>query len=277
MTTTSPIVEMAQTKVVVLPNIAVPHGCSTRIGGKSAGYLSSFNTGFTVGDDPANVWQNREVFAQHLQTPNLPWLLSMTHGTEVVVVKEAPPIPDDLTARPGTHYQADGCVTDVPGVPLSLTVADCVPVFFHDPVKEAVGVSHAGWRGTVGGIVSRTVETMVDQFGSKPSDIQVGIGPSIGPTAFEVGEEVVAEFQAAFPNNPEIILPHPQPETGKAYIDLWMSNRLMANRAGVPDENVVVSGWCTVSHPEMFFSHRRDQGKSGRLLAGIILPSKRIS
>lgn len=272
MKTTSPMVDLGQTKVVVLPNIRVPHGCSTRVGGKSEGHLASFNTGFTVGDEPSNVWHNRGLFAQLLKAENLPWLLSMTHGTEVVVVNEAPPVPTDLSVRPGTFYSADGCVTNVPGVPLSLTVADCVPVFFHDPVQKAVGVSHAGWRGTVGGIVKRTVEVMGEHFDSQPNDIQVGIGPSIGPKSFEVGGEVVEEFRAAFPENPEIILPHPNPGSGKAYIDLWAANKLMARRAGVPEKNIEISGWCTVSHPELFFSHRRDKGKSGRLLAGIVLP-----
>ena len=269
-----PLVEVGPTKVVVFPHITSPHACSTRLGGVSPTHLASLNAGFTVGDDPANVWHNRSVFSRHLGVKNLPWLLSMDHGNRVVAVEKAAPLPADLTVRPSTSYQADGCITNMPGVPLSLTVADCVPVFFEDPVKKAVGVTHAGWRGTVAGIVTETVKALQENYGSSPEDIRVGIGPSIGPDAFEVGPEVVAEFLEAFPENPEIVRSHPQEEArsaGKAYIDLWTANRLMARRGGVPDGNIVISGWCTVSHPDLFFSHRRDKGRSGRLLAGIIL------
>lgn len=268
------LLDVGPTKVVVFRNIGVSHGCSTRLGGSSKGHLESLNTGFTVGDEPSSVWQNRACFAAHLGVDNLPWLLSMNHGTDVVAVPSYVDCPEDKTCRPGTTYSADGCITNVPGVPLSLTVADCVPVFFHDPVVKAVGVTHAGWRGTVGGIVTRTIEALVHHYGSSPADIQVAVGPSIGPESFEVGSEVVEEFRSAFPDFPQIIRSHPNPEAaaaGKAYIDLWESNRQMALRGGVPEKNITISGWCTVSHPELFFSHRRDKGRSGRLLAGIIL------
>lgn len=270
----SSVVTVGETRVVTFEHIPVPHGCSTRVGGVSQGHLKSLNAGFTVGDDPANVWLNRGRFARHLGVSNLPWLLSMDHGTRVVAVEQQVPLPEDLTQRPGTHYQADGCITNVVGLPLSLTVADCVPVFFYDPKVRAVGVTHAGWRGTVGGIVAETVHSLKSRYGSDPADIRVGIGPSIGPESFEVGPEVVREFQDRFPDNPEIVREHPDTvsrEAGKAYVDLWRANLVTATWAGVPEENIRVSGWCTVSHPELFFSHRRDRGKSGRLLAGIVL------
>ena len=265
---------VGETKIVSFDHISVPHGCSTRVGGVSTGHLESLNTGFTVGDSPSNVWQNRARFARHLGVENLPWLLSMTHGTEVVAVEKKTPVPTDLTSRPGTTYEADGCITNVRGLPLSLTIADCVPVFFFDPKVGAVGVTHAGWRGTVNGIVRRTVECLTEHYGSAPADVRVGIGPSIGPEAFEVGAEVVEEFAAAFPDDEGVIRPHPDEDlraAGKAFVNLWRANQLMALRAGVPEERIEISGWCTASHPELFFSHRRDKGKSGRLLAGIVL------
>lgn len=271
----TPLLEVGPTKVVVFPHISVPHACSTRVGGVSENHLSSLNTGFTVGDSPTNVWTNRGILSRHLGVENLPWLLSMTHGDKVVAVERKAPMPKDLSIRPSTWYEADGCITNVPGVPLSLTVADCVPVFFEDPVKKVVGVTHAGWRGTVAGIVTETVQAMVELYGCAPSDIKVGIGPSIGPTAFEVGPEVVKEFRSAFPDEPDLVIEHPDQtarERGKGYVNLWLANRIMARRGGVPENNIICSGWCTVSHPELFFSHRRDKGRSGRLLAGIILP-----
>jgi YfiH family protein len=154
-------------------------------------------------------------------------------------------------------------------LPLVLTVADCVPVFFHDPRARCIGLAHAGWRGTVAGIVTETLQAMARAYGSDAGNVLVGVGPSIGPDAFEVGPEVVEEFRAAFPEQTDLIRPAAEP--GKATIDLWRANTVMALRGGARPENVVVSGWCTVSHPDLFFSHRRDQGRTGRLLAGIIL------
>lgn len=270
---TTPLLDVNSTRVVTFSHIQVPHGCSTRVGGVSPPPWDSFNAGFTVGDQAEAVWENRRRFAQHLGVDNLPWLLSMDHGKTVVRVDEAAPVAPDKTVRPSTFYQGDACVTNVPGVPLSLTVADCVPVLFHDPVARAVGVAHAGWRGTVAGIVKETVEAMVRHYGSRPQDVRVGIGPSIGPDSFEVGSEVVAEFAAAFPES-GVVLEHPQEHArsqGKGFVNLWEANRRMALRGGCQESNIVCSGWCTVSHPELFFSHRRDRGKTGRLLAAIVL------
>ena len=265
--------DIGQTKVVSFPHISVPHGCSTRIGGVSVGHLESLNTGFTVGDDAASVWENRSRFGALLGAKNLPWLLSMTHGTEVIRVDQKATLPEDFSSRPGTFYSADAAVTNVKGVPLSLTVADCVPVFFYDEGSQSVGVAHAGWRGTVGGIVSRTIEKMQSEFGANPAQIRVGIGPSIGPQAFEVGAEVLAEFSAVF-SEPGVVLEHPDSvarQAGKGFVNLWEANRRMALRAGATEENIQISGWCTHSNPTEFFSHRRDAGKTGRLLAGIVL------
>lgn len=255
-------------QVVTFPHLSVPHGCSTRVGGVSPAPYDSLNMGFTVPDDPAAVWENRRRFAACLGQENLTWYLSMTHGKEVARIDVKPPVPDAKVTAPRPLYPADACITNVPGVPLNLTIADCVPVFFHDPKTRSIGLAHAGWRGTVAGIVKETVAAMSSAYGSRPDDVLVGVGPSIGPQKFEVGPEVVSEFRQAFPQNPELIV---EGEGGKALIDLWRANCLMAFAAGVPEANVVVSGWCTVSHPELFFSHRRDRGRTGRLLAGIIL------
>lgn len=257
------------TKVVTFPHLSVAHGCSTRIGGVSLAPWDSLNAGFTVPDEPEAVWENRRRFGACLGVECLPSLLSMTHGKEVARVDRRPDPPQEHSRAPRAIYSADACVTDRAGVPLTLTVADCVPVFFHDPVGRCIGLAHAGWRGTVAGIVRETVQAMEREYGSRPENVLVGIGPSIGPSAFEVGAEVCEEFRAAFPENPELITP--LPAEGKSLIDLWRANTLMAVSAGVPESQVVVSGWCTVSHPELFFSHRRDQGRTGRLLAGIIL------
>lgn len=257
------------TLVVTFPHLPVKHGCSTRVGGVSASPFHTLNTGFTVSDDPVAVWENRRRFAACLEQEWLPSILSMTHGKEVARIDSAVPVPADRTRAPRPPYSADACITNRAGVPLSLTIADCVPVFFFDPKAGCIGLAHAGWRGTVSGIVKETVEALRAAYGSRPGDLLVGIGPSIGPQQFEVGSEVACEFAKEFPEHPELI--SPMPESGKARVDLWLANRYMARRAGVPDENIVDSGWCTASHPEYFFSHRRDRGHTGRLLAGIVL------
>ncbi len=264
----TPLKDVGSTQIVTFPHLTVPHGCSTRVGGVSEAPFESLNMGFTVADDPAAVWENRHRFAACLGQDNLTWFLSMTHGKEVARIDERPAMPERRDTAPRPLYPADACVTNVPGIPLNLTVADCVPVFFHDPRTRCIGLAHAGWRGTVAGIVSETVQAMSRFYGSNPEDVLVGVGPSIGPEKFEVGPEVVSEFRQAFPHNPELIVAGAE---GKALIDLWRANSLMALRAGVPERNIVVSGWCTVSYPELFFSHRRDHGRTGRLLAGIIL------
>lgn len=266
---TSSLLDVGPTKVVTFSHLSVRHGCSTRVGGVSQAPWNSLNTGFTVHDDPADVWENRRRFAACLGLENLTWLLSMSHGRDVVRVDTAPPLPVDRRQPPRPLYAADACVTDRPGVPLSLTVADCVPVFFHDPVRRCIGLAHAGWRGTVAGIVEATVRTMVEEYGCRPSDLRVGIGPSIGPDAFEVGPEVLAAFETEFPERPEVIVS--RSGEGKGRVDLWQANAEMARRAGVLEAHIEVSGWCTASCPELFFSHRRDQGQSGRLLAAIVL------
>ena len=266
---TSPLVTYGLTKVVEFPHLSLRHGCSTRLGGVSPDPWGALNTGFTVADEPANVWENRRRFAACLGVENLPWLLSMTHGVAVAKVEEKLALPHDLSRANRPAFEADACITNRPGVPLNLTIADCVPVFFHDPVANCIGLAHAGWRGTVGGIVQETLLALKSTYGSRPEDVLIGIGPSIGPDAFEVGSEVVAEFQAAFPDEQGLI--RALPEEGKAVIDLWRANTVMALRAGAQEKNIVVSEWCTVSHPELFFSYRRDRGVCGRLLAGIIL------
>lgn len=265
----SPLKTIGTTQVVTFPHLLVAHGCSTRVGGVSAAPWDTLNAGFTVPDDPVAVWENRHRFAACLGLENVTSLLSMTHGKEVARIDQPVPLPEDRSRAPRPVHNADACITDRPGLPLTLTVADCVPVFFHDPKAGCIGLAHAGWRGTVAGIVSETVEAMGRAYGSRPENVLVGIGPSIGPQAFEVGHEVVEEFCAAFPEQSDLI--SVQAKGGKAFIDLWRANTVMALRAGVPEGNVVVSGWCTVGHPELFFSHRRDRGQTGRLLAGIIL------
>jgi polyphenol oxidase len=161
--------------------------------------------------------------------------------------------------------QADGMVTDQVDLPLVMRYADCTPLVVYDARRGVIGVGHAGWRGTVNGMAASVVQAMVDCFGCRPADLQAGIGPSIGPTRYQVGEEVVAAAQARFGGDliaQQII--QRDPADGTAYFNLWQSNRLEFERIGLDPAQIQVAGLCTAAHTDEFFSHRAEKGRTGR-------------
>jgi len=181
------------------------------------------------------------------------------HGIEVAIA-ETPRSPNS------PHLQADSIVTDRPGLTLMMRFADCVPIMFHDPVRQVVGIAHAGWMGTVRGTVRCTVEAMQKNFGSIPSDIQAAIGPSIGPDHYEVGMDVVIQVQKTFQNDASSLLSE---STGIIKFNLWAANRLLLEQAGV--HQVEVAGLCTACATEDWYSHRAEKGRTGRFGAIIAL------
>lgn len=180
---------------------------------------------------------------------------------------------DRIVRVPGPHYAcsrgqhpADGLTTDTPGLFLLGYFADCVPILAYDPVHRAVGLAHAGWRGTLLSIAGRLVEEMAAAWGTRPEDLVVGLGPSIGPCCYEVGEEVIAGVRANLPE-PEALLRPGRP--GHAYFDLWEANRRALVRAGVRLEQIETAGICTACHVERFFSYRRE-GRLNGLFGAVI-------
>jgi len=162
----------------------------------------------------------------------------------------------------------DALMTNLKGVCIGVSTADCVPLLFHDTRTEAIAAAHAGWRGTVARIGVLTLQAMHNAFGTRPEDVNCVIGPSIGPEAFEVGEEVYHTFaQAGFPMN-EMAFRHPH--TQKWHIDLWHANSWQLTQAGIPAEAIQVSGFCTYTHYSRFFSARRLGINSGRMFTGIM-------
>ncbi|MDO9066744.1 MAG: peptidoglycan editing factor PgeF, partial [Chloroflexota bacterium] len=155
------------------------------------------------------------------------------------------------------------------GAMLAMRFADCVPVLLCDPIHEAVGLAHAGWRGSAAGIASRTVRAMAQAFGTRPPDLLAGIGPSIGRCCYEVGHPVIQHFSAHFPWWREVVAGH----TGRLHLDLWEANRRQLLDAGLPAEQIAVAGICTACHTEDFYSHRREHGQeagaTGRFTAVI--------
>jgi len=165
-----------------------------------------------------------------------------------------------------THKKADAILTDNPEVTLFMRFADCVPILFFDPVKKVVGLAHAGWRGTVNQIATATVEKMVSVYGCCSEDIEAGIGPSIGPEHYEVGPEVVQQVRENFGPQAAFLL---KSRNGSTYFDLWEANRFLLKKAGLM--KIEISGLCTACHPQDWFSHRGEQGKTGRFGALIAL------
>lgn len=237
------------------PNLQVPHGFSTRVGGVSEGPYRSLNIGQTTKDAPSRVHENRQRLAREVGVP-LVRTLSMVHGNHVVRVDRNPPV-----VREG-----DACITDRPGVPMMITTADCVPIFFHDPVRGAVGLAHAGWRGTVAGIAAETVAAMAREYGSQAGDLQVAVGPAIGPCCFEVDDDVAEPFRQRFPGKDLVAT-----RVNKFTVDLWRANLRVLLEAGVAEERIRISRVCTSCREDLFFSYRRDRTVTGRMAALIAL------
>lgn len=233
----------------------VRHLYSTRRGGVSEGPLGPMNLGFSRGDHPMAVMENfrRICFVSGIYPGDMVFS-DQVHGDRILYVDQQDR--GKGITKPKEMEGVDGLITDKPQVCLVTFYADCVPLFFLDPKKKVIGLAHAGWRGTVLEIGKKMVQRFQNDFGCKPEDILAGIGPSIGPCCFEVGPEVKAEFARVFPAwREEIILPAENPE--KSYVDLWKTNRLILESAGVLPQHITVTDLCTKCHAEYFHSHRR--------------------
>lgn len=231
------------------------------------GEWEALNLGYTVGDDPKAVAENRRRLAETLGVSVDDFVLNrQVHGCAVRVLKQ-----DDSgsgLSKPVPPIEADGLVTDIPGLCVMVLVADCTPLLFCDPVKRVVAVAHAGWRGTMKKIAVETVRTMSGQFGCELSDIHAGIGTSIGACCYEVGDEVIEAARDVFGDDADHVLI--RQKSGRYHFDLWNANRLQLLKAGLEDSNIELSGLCSSCRPE-FYSHRRDRGHTGRFGAGIMI------
>lgn len=233
----------------------VRHLYSTRRGGVSAGYFGPMNLGFSRGDDQEAVIENfrRISFVAEIYPGDMVFS-DQVHGDRILYVDQQDR--GKGIYSPKEMQGVDGLLTDKPQVCLVTFYADCVPLFFLDPVMKVIGLAHAGWRGTVLEIGRKMVERFQADFGSDPADILAGIGPSIGPCCFEVGPDVECEFSRVFPAwRDEIIRSSGKPE--KSYVDLWRTNQLILEKAGVKPEHITVTDLCTKCHEEYFHSHRR--------------------
>ena len=239
------------------------HGFSTRFGGMSRGIYSSMNLSFTRGDDESCVKENYRrisdamgfdmnsiVTSDQTHTNNVRKVTEKDRGKGIV-------IPRDYT-------DTDGMNTNVPGLDLATFNADCVPLYFADPVNHAIGLSHSGWRGTVQKIGAVTIEKMSEEYGSNPKDLKVAIGPSICQDCYEVSEDVIEEFEKVFDKKYRNSLFY-RKENGKYQLNLWMANKIIFLEAGIPEENISMPNLCTCCNPEFLFAHRASHGKRSNL------------
>ena len=244
---------------------AVYHGFSTRFGGVSEGIYHSMNLSFTRGDQEEAVKENFCRISSAIGFPSESIVTSdQTHTTNVRVVTE-----EDRgcgITKPRSYTDVDGMVTNVPGLTLATFYADCVPLYFYDPVHRAIGLSHSGWRGTVGKIGKVTVETMARVYGTKPEDVLAAIGPSICQECYEVSADVIEQFLGAFEEKDWNDLFYAK-ENGKYQLNLWKANEKIFLEAGILPEHISLSNLCTCCNPKFLFSHRASHGKRGNLAA----------
>lgn len=267
------VVEREGVPFLVFPGLdeteAVIHGFSTRMGGVSEGMFSSMNLSFARGDEEGRVRENfaRLGRAMGFDCRNLVFS-DQTHTSNVRVVTEADR--GKGFVREKDYRDVDGLVTNVPGLVLAAFYADCVPLFLVDPVHRAVGLSHSGWKGTVGKIGKRTVELMKEQYGTRPEDLTAAIGPSICQDCYEVSEDVIGQFQEAFEETywKEIFYEKPD---GKYQLNLWRANELIFREAGLLPERILTTDLCTCCNAKLLFSHRASKGKRGNLGAFLML------
>ena len=250
----------------------VIHGFSTRLGGVSQGVCSSMNLSFSRGDDPGAVAENYRRIGKAIGfTPDSVVCSNQIH--ETTITKVGRENRGNGVIFPQEFEGTDGLITDEPGVTLATFFADCVPLFLVDPVHGAIGLSHSGWRGTVGKIGRVTVEAMHREYGSMPEDILTVIGPSICQECYEVSRDVADEFMDVYPEKLwEKILRYKGKD--KFQLNLWEACRQNFLEAGILPEHITMPEICTCCNPDFLFSHRASKGKRGNLAAFLAIKDK---
>lgn len=241
----------------------ITHGFSTRLGGVSKDMYQTMNLSFSRGDKEEDVVENYRRICKSIHVKPEDIVFSdQVHDTIVKKVTK-----DDCQGEDLTHRKLvgiDGLITNEKNVVLCTSYADCVPLFFVDENKDAIGLSHSGWKGTVGKIGAKTVRRMSEEFGTKPEDLHCVIGPSICAQCYEVSEDVIVEIEEKISKeaSKECAV---KKENGKYQLDLWLLNKKILLDAGVKEEHIVISNVCTCCNHKLLFSHRKSQGKRGNL------------
>ena len=260
---------------------AIDHAIFSRRGGYSVAPFDSLNMSMSVPDERDRVYANRRrVYGLYGRDTDTVVHAHLVHGADVARVTQA----DN-----GTWVEhVDGLITNQPGTVLSMNFGDCTPIFLYDPRRHAIGLGHAGWRGTMVDLPGAMVRAMTEQFGSDPADLVAAVGPCIGPCCYEVGEEVIAAVEAAFAEADALLRPPTEEATPVArrgqesdgrrstadhrFFDLPQANHVNLANAGV--RNIEMSGFCTACRTDLFFSHRAEKGRTGRFGAVFALTSR---
>ncbi len=246
----------------------VEHCFSTRMGGVSSGIYESMNFSFVRGDIPEAVRENYRRLSLALHTtPESIVTTDQTHTTNIRKVGKADCGKGITQVR--DYTDVDGLITNEPGVMLATFYADCVPLYFVDPVHKAIGLSHSGWRGTVNRMGAQTLNAMKDAYGTNPKEVYAAIGPSICQDCYEISEDVAENFYQEFPGHGEEILINKG--NGKYELDLWKTNELILLEAGIQPEHLAVTNICTCCNSKLLFSHRASMGKRGNLGAFLMI------
>ena len=245
-------------------------GFTTRIGGQSEAPYEGLNCGLHVGDLDKNVVQNRESICEKIGFPFDAWTCAdQVHGNQVEIITKKHRGSGN-NSLDHCIEQTDGLITAEKNILLTSFYADCVPLFFLAPEERVIGIAHAGWKGTVANISQKMLDTLVSEYQTKINTVKVAIGPSIGLCCYEVDERVIDPFLKLWNASrlPEWIVPTHE-KSGKFQLDLKEANRYLLMERGIPANNILVSHWCTSCHTDLFFSHRKEAGKTGRMTAFI--------
>ncbi len=245
----------------------IAHFCTDRQRGVSMGNYASFNLSPFSGDNPEHITKNQQILCDKLViNPDKLIIPYQIHGTEIFEMNDSF---FELSEEEKSNALngIDALFTRLYNVCIGVTTADCVPLHFFDPVQKVIAVAHAGWRGTCAGISEKTIHTLEDKCNCNPANIRVTIGPSISSEVYEVGKEVVGKFKEAGFDVPGIVTIRNK----SFYLDLWKANQQSLEKAGVLKDHIQISGICTFTENERFFSARRLGIKSGRMLSGIML------
>lgn len=243
----------------------ITNAFSTRIGGVSKAPYNDMNLSFTLGDDEENVLKNFKIMADAIEFDVNDMVYShQTHTNNVMRVDDSHKGMGILKQR--NYHDIDGIVTNTPGLCLVTSYADCVPLYFVDPVNKAIGLSHSGWRGTVSNICKNTIELMKNEFGSKSSDLICCIGPSICAECYEVSEDVINEFEKNYSKDQFLTFVYKK-NNGKYKLDLHKANYYNMINEGVLSENISMPDVCTCCNDSILHSHRASKGKRGGLCA----------
>lgn len=245
------------------------HGFSTRLGGVSREHLGSLNLSFSRGDDAGNVLENHKRLGEAVGYDYTKLVFSdQVHDIKIHKVTS-----EDMgkgITSDSDIIGIDALVTNVPGIPLITFYADCVPLYFYDPVMKVVALAHSGWKGTVGHVGSVMIEYMSSEYGSKPEDIVCAIGPSICMDCYEVSEDVAVAFEEAYSKEQFDTMIYNK-GNGKYQLDLHKACYYNFINAGVKEENIAFPDLCTCCNSNILFSHRATKGMRGNLGAVIMI------